>query len=277
MNNLAETFFSKKLLPFWMITLSVILVGFISVQDHSSPPSTDDSEWITLFNGKNLDNWTPKFTGYELGVNYNNTFRVEDGLLTVSYDEWDKFDGEFGHLFYDKRSFSNYKIRAEYRFIGEQAPNGPGWAIRNNGLMLHGQDPTTMSKDQDFPTSIEVQLLGGNGQDDRSTANLCTPGTNVVMDGELFTPHCVTSDSKTYHGDQWVTVEVEVRGNEIVKHYVNDELVMDYTKPQYDKSDARSNGLISGKNLLIDKGYISIQAESHPTQFRKIEVLPLDK
>ncbi len=265
-------------------TLKNIFIGVLAVlfglsatafvfNEKSSPQP--EEEWITLFNGENLDGWTPKFTGHDLGVNYNNTFRVEDGLLTVSYEDWDEFQGEFGHLFY-KDSFSNYKIRAEYRFIGEQVKGGEGWAIRNNGLMLHGQDPETMAKDQEFPVSIEVQLLGGNGEDPRSTANLCTPGTNVVMDGELFTPHCTSSDSETYHGDQWVTVEVEVRGSEVVKHYVNGEQVMDYTEPQYDERDGTAQPLIEGDNLLIDSGTISIQAESHPTQFRKIEVLPLD-
>lgn len=266
-------------------TLKNIFIGVLAVlfglsaaafvfNEDATPQSED--EWITLFNGENLDGWTPKFTGHDLGVNYNNTFRVEDGLLTVSYEDWDEFQGEFGHLFY-KDSFSNYKIRAEYRFIGEQVKGGEGWAFRNNGLMLHGQDPETMAKDQEFPVSIEVQLLGGNGEDPRTTANLCTPGTNVVIDGELFTPHCTTSDSETYHGDQWVTVEVEVRGNEVIKHYVNGEQVMDYTEPQYDERDGTAQPLIEGDNLLIDSGTISIQAESHPTQFRKIEVLPLNE
>ncbi|SMO91151.1 3-keto-disaccharide hydrolase [Fodinibius sediminis] len=254
---------------------SAIFAGALVPAEENSAASDSSGEWITLFNGKNLDGWTPKFTGYETGVNYNNTFRVEDGLLTVSYSEWDEFNGEFGHLFY-KDSFSNYRIRAEYRFIGEQVKGGEGWAIRNNGLMLHGQQPETMARDQEFPVSIEVQLLGGNGKDARSTANLCTPGTNVIMAGELFTPHCTNSNSKTYHGDQWVTVEVEVRGSQIIKHYVNGELVMDYTDPQYDKRDVTAQPLIKGNDLLIDRGTISIQAESHPTQFRKIEVLPLD-
>ncbi|GAA5521590.1 hypothetical protein Asal01_01533 [Fodinibius salicampi] len=266
-------------------TLKNIFIGVLAVLfglsatafvfNNEESSSQSEEEWITLFNGENLEGWTPKFTGYDLGVNYNNTFRVEDGLLTVSYEDWDEFQGEFGHLFY-KDSFSNYKIRAEYRFVGEQVKGGEGWAIRNNGLMLHGQDPATMAKDQEFPVSIEVQLLGGNGEDPRTTANLCTPGTNVVMDGELFTPHCTSSDSETYHGDQWVTVEVEVRGSEVVKHFVNGEQVMDYTEPQYDERDGTAQPLIEGDNLLIDSGTISIQAESHPTQFRKIEVLPLD-
>ena len=236
-----------------------------------------EEEWIQLFNGKDLDGWTPKIRGYELGENFANTFRVEDGLLTISYDGYDQYDRRFGHLFY-KEPFSHYRLRVEYRFIGDQCPGGEGWAIRNNGLMLHGEDPTGMDIDQEFPASIEVQLLGGLGQGERSTANLCPPGTNVVMNGRLHRPHCMNSTSKTYDGDQWVTVEVEVRGNEVIRHFVEGEQVMEYTKPQLDDRDEHSRKLIeaAGGEIQLDRGTISIQGESHPTQFRKIELLVLD-
>ncbi len=45
-----------------------------------------DGEWIQLFNGKDLTGWTPKIAGYEAGVNFANTFRVEDGMIRVRYD-----------------------------------------------------------------------------------------------------------------------------------------------------------------------------------------------
>ncbi|MDP6717797.1 MAG: DUF1080 domain-containing protein, partial [Pirellulaceae bacterium] len=142
--------------------------------------AADKPEWIQLFNGKDLQGWTPKITKHEVGENFGKTFRVVDGLLTVGYDKYEQFDEQFGHLFYDKE-FSNYHMRLEYRFIGNQVSGGPGWAIRNSGIMVHGQSPQSMAKDQKFPVSIEVQLLGGNGVDNRNTGNLCTPGTNVVM------------------------------------------------------------------------------------------------
>jgi len=234
-----------------------------------------EARWISLFDGKDLTGWTPKFAGHELGENYKNTFRVQDGLLTASYDQYEKFNGEFGHLFY-KDSFSHYRLRAEYRFIGEQVPGGPGWAFRNNGLMLHCQSPATMTRDQNFPVSIEVQLLGGDGTNERSTGNLCTPGTNVVMDGQLVTQHCINSSSKTYHGDQWVTAEVEVHGSRLIRHIINGEVVLEYSEPQLDDHDGDAKRLLSaGAGLLLGEGYISVQAESHPTQFRKIELLPL--
>ncbi|MHC4580356.1 MAG: 3-keto-disaccharide hydrolase [Planctomycetota bacterium] len=232
--------------------------------------------WISMFNGENLDGWKVKIKGYELGDNFGDTFRVENGVLKVSYDQYDKFDGKFGHLFY-RDKFSHYRMRLEYRFIGEQTPGGPGWAFRNSGVMIHGQSPESMRKDQDFPVCIEVQLLGGNGTDERSTGNLCTPGTHVVMNDELVTRHCISSNSQTYHGDQWVSLEIEVHGDSVIKHIINGQAVMEYQSPQLDEKDADARGLIVNDNKLLSEGSISLQAESHPVEFRKVEILPLEE
>ena len=231
----------------------------------------DDGDWIQLFNGKNLEGWKVKITGYDLDDNFGNTFRVEDGLLKVAYDQYDDFKGRFGHIFYEK-PFSNYVIRVEYRFVGQQSPGGPGWAFRNSGIMVHGQSPESMRKDQDFPVSVEVQLLGGSGRGERSTANVCTPGTHIVMGGNLVRRHCNSSNSKTFHGDQWVTVEVEVRGGQIIKHRVNGEEVLQYTEPQLDPADSDAKDLVQDGNTLLTGGSISLQAESHPVEFRKVEL-----
>ena len=237
---------------------------------------SDGCCWIKMFNGKNLDGWTVKMTGYELGENFGDTFRVEDGLLKVSYDKYDKFDGKFGHLFY-KDEFSDYILRLDYRFVGEQAPGGPGWAFRNSGVMIHGQSPESMGKDQKFPVSIEVQTLGGNGTNERSTGNLCTPGTNVVYEGKVDKRHCIGSTSKTYHGEQWVSLEIEVRGNKVIKHKINGEVVMEYTTAQLDERDGDAKKLIAGGELMLSGGSISLQAESHPVEYRNIELLPLSE
>jgi hypothetical protein len=234
----------------------------------------DKAKWIPLFNGQNLEGWTPKITKHEVGDNFGNTFRVVDGLLTVGYDKYDQFDEQFGHLFYDKE-FSHYRLRLEYRFIGKQVAGGPGWATRNSGIMVHGQSPQSMAKNQKFPVSIEVQLLGGNGVDNRNTGNLCTPGTNVVMDGKLVTRHCISSKSKTYHGEQWVMSEIEVRGNKVIKHIINGNVVLSYEKPQLDKRDKDAQKLIRNGELMLSGGTISLQSESHPVQFRKIELMQL--
>ena len=237
-----------------------------------------DTEWVSLFNGKNLDGWTPKITGYAAGENAMDTFRVEDGVIKVAYDKYKQFDGKFGHLFY-KDKFSHYDLRVEYRFVGEQAKGGPGWALRNSGIMFHAQSPQSMTKDQNFPVSIEFQFLGGNGKDPRLTGSMCSPGTNVVIGDKLVTQHCVNSKSKTFHGDQWVTAEVQVRGSGKVKHLINGEVVMEYEQPQFDPKDKDAAPLVKAANgkLLIEEGYFALQAESHPCEFRKVEIRVLKK
>ena len=237
--------------------------------------STTES-WETMFNGKDLTGWTPKIRYSAAGENVKNTFRVVDEKLVVSYDQYDTFNEQFGHLFYNKK-FSYYRIKLQYRFTGDQAKDGPGWAYRNSGIMIHGQSPASMGKDQDFPVSIEVQLLGGNGKDKRSTCNLCTPGTNVVMNGKVFTPHCINSTSDTYHGDQWVNAEVIVLGDSIVQHFANDKMVLSYEKPQIGGGNVSGQENIFGTSgQLLTDGTISLQSESHPVEFKSIKILNLE-
>lgn len=231
-------------------------------------------DWKQLFNGKNLEGWDVKIRGNDLNDNFGNTFRVEDGKMVVRYGQYDDFARKYGHIFY-KGDFSYYRIAVEYRFVGEQAPKGEGWAFRNSGVMIHGQPAATMGKEQDFPASIEVQLLGGNGKK-RTTCNLCTPGTNVVIDGKLVTQHCVNSTSQTYDGDQWVRAEVLVLGDSLVQHFVNGEKVLEYNKPQIGGGNVSGHDpalLVNGK--LLDHGSISLQSESHPIEFRKVQLLNL--
>ena len=234
-------------------------------------------QWKQLFNGKDLDGWKPKITGYALNENFGNTFTVADGVMKVNYNAYSSFDGKFGHIFY-KNKYSYYLFAVEYRFTGEQCKNGPGWAYRNSGVMVHCQAPETMLQKQDFPISIEVQLLGGNGKQERTTANLCTPGTNVVMNGKLFTDHCISSASKTYHGDQWVRVEILVLGDSVVKHIVEKKVVLEYEKPQIGSGNVDNFDPAAKKDgMLLKEGYISLQSESHPIEFRKVEIIDLQK
>ncbi|MFO1066126.1 MAG: DUF1080 domain-containing protein [Pirellulales bacterium] len=257
--------------------LAVSTLCLITSQAAICQDAAKGGDWIQLFKGKDLTGWKPKIRHHPYGENYGNTFRVADGLLQVRYDadKYEKYDERFGHLFYET-PYSKYRLRVEYRFVGDQCPGGPGWAIRNSGMMLHCENPLTMTLDQDFPASIEVQLLGGNGKDPRTTANLCTPGTNVFLDGKLFMPHCTNSKSKTYHGDRWVTTEVEVHGSGEIKHYVEGELVLSYSAPQLDERDPHAKELSKAAGgVLLNSGYISLQSESHPIDFRKVELLVL--
>jgi hypothetical protein len=238
--------------------------------------ATPEPEWTALFNGRDLTGWTPKITGLPLGSDPAGTFRVEDGLLTVGYEGYDDFGGQFGHLFYEE-PFSRFRLRIEYRIIGEQATGGQSWAFKNSGVMFHAQAPGSMLPDQDFPISLEAQFLGGNGTDERPTANICTPGTHVEMADTLVEQHCIASSSATYHTDEWVTVELLVLGDSVIQHIVDGDTVLTYSKPViggggvngYDPA-AKPDG------TPLRSGYIALQSESHPIQFRQVLLQRLD-
>lgn len=269
------------------LTLFIFLLSFNISCNNSADNSSENNgstansdkeipKAIQLFNGEDIDDWIPKIRFHEAGDNYANTFRVEDGILKVRYDDYEgDFNDRYGHLAY-KDPFSYYILRIEYRFVGEQIEGGPGWAWRNNGAMLHGQDPATMGLEQDYPISVEGQLLGGDGESDRPTSNVCTPGTHIVLDGELFTPHCQNSTSKTYHGDQWVTADFVVLGDSLIQHILEGEVVLEYTEPQIGGGNVEGfDPEVKEDGKILDKGFIHLQSESHPTDFRKIELYDL--
>jgi hypothetical protein len=237
----------------------------------------DNRKWVQLFNGKDLDGWIVKISKHELNDNFGNTFRVADGKMVVSYDQYKKFDDQFGHIFY-KTPFSYYLLAVEYRFVGKQEEGGADWAYKNSGIMLHCQAPNTMLKDQDFPISIEDQLLGGDSSGERSTCNLCTPGTNVEMNGKLFTPHCINSKSRTFRNEEWVRAEVLVLGDSVIKQIVNGDTVLIYQKPQIGGGNViHYDPAVKKDGQLLKSGYISLQSESHPVEFRKVEIIDLSE
>ncbi|PHZ86614.1 3-keto-disaccharide hydrolase [Paremcibacter congregatus] len=255
--------------------LSLPLFSLALLFNSVTNAGAEDKKWINLFNGKDLDGWVIKFTGHDLGENYQKTFQVKDSKLVADYSNYTAFDNNFGHIFYTQK-FSNYTLKLEYRFTGEQTSGGPGWAYRNSGIMIHSQPPESMARDQLFPASVEVQLLGGRDTDPRPTANVCTPATHINLNGKLETEHCINSTSATFRGDQWVMVEVEVRNSQMIRHSVNGVTVLEYNAPQVDTTDEETPPYGPAGNLLRD-GYIALQAESHPVEFRNIRVLNHDQ
>lgn len=231
--------------------------------------------WQPIFNGKSLQGWTPKVAGYPAGENFNDTFRVQDGKLVVSYDQYSEFQGAFGHLFYNEK-LSHYRIRLQYRFVGEQAKGAPPWGERNNGILVHAEAPGSMRLDQWFPVSIESRLVGGLGKGERRTGSMCSPGTHVVIDGQLVTEHCVDSTAPTIEGDEWVDAEVEVCGNDRIRHSINGQVVLELSHPQLDEGDEDGKRLLQSVDRALHEGYIALQAESQPTEFRNIELMQLD-
>jgi hypothetical protein len=153
--------------------------------------------------------------------------------------------------------------------------------------MLHSQSAKSLSKGQSFPVSLELQLLGGLGAGTRNTGNLCTPGTEVYMNGKIVTDHCTDSNSKTYHGDQWVKAEAIVYGDSLIHHIIEGDTVLTFEKThigggfvsqEYDWKQAKiDNGdeWIKKDGQALKEGYIAMQAESHAIDFRNIELLNL--
>ncbi|MBD2702271.1 DUF1080 domain-containing protein [Spirosoma sp. BT702] len=271
----------KKLLCICIVTLFTSSIGF-------SQKAADRKDWVSLFNGKDLSGWDIKIAGLPLNENYKNTFRVENGVLRITYDQYKTFDGKYGHIYYNK-PFSYYRIRYTYRFLGTQTPGGDSWNVRNSGIMVHSQSAASLSLGQTFPVSLEMQLLGGLGKGPRTTGNLCTPGTQVHMNGKLRPEHCTDSNSKTYDGDQWITAEAIVFGDSLIHQVINGDTVLTYEKPQVGGgfvsrdhdwnaghfSAEAANYWISKANTPLGEGYIALQAESHPIDFKQIEILEL--
>lgn len=237
--------------------------------------------WEPLFNGKDLSGWDIKISGHALNDNYKNTFRVEDGMIRIAYDEYQRFDDKYGHMYY-RKPYSHYKLRFEYRFTGNQTPGGANWNVRNSGIMYHSQPANSLTMKQEFPVSLEVQLLGGLGKGSRTTGNLCTPGTIVHVDGKLNPNHCINSRSQTYEGDQWVGAEIVVLGDSVIHHLIEGDTVFTFQKPRIGevywaqgKKDAYYDDWLAKNGLALKEGYIALQAESHPIDFRNIRLLDL--
>jgi hypothetical protein len=248
------------------------LLAAVSVSAAEKP-----AEWHPLFNGRDLSGWTPKFAKHPLGENVLDTFRVEDGILKVSYDRWKLFDMQFGHL-YTNDAYSNYILRLEYKIVGTAVADAPHWGKLNSGVMIHSQSPLSLRLEQGFPVSMEVQFLAAGSTAGTQTLNAVSPGTNLVRNGKLVTDHIIDSASKLYPLDEWVAVEVEVHGNDRVIHRVNGVEVLRYEHPQLDPTDADAKALLErGLPLQLSSGHIALQAESQPIWFRNVMLKQLAK
>lgn len=229
-------------------------------------------QWISLFNGNNLDGWIPKIAGFKAGENFGNTFRVQDGMLSTRYNQYDSFNSRFGALYYNKL-FTNYRLKVEYRFTGTLTPGAPSWGFRDGGIQYHCQGPASVDLKQSFPVCLEYNLLGGNGKDERPTGEICASGMTVDLNGKKNTSYCTPPTIKrTFAGDQWVTAEIEVRGGKIT-HFVNGEQILQFENPRYDAANAMAKKLITAGDNEVKGGYISLQSNSHPMDFRKIEIM----
>lgn len=254
--------------------LQLLLIIFLLQSFNPKIPAKhrDGEKWISIFNGKDLDNWIPKIAGYKPGENFGNTFRVQDGILSTRYDQYDSFSNKFGALYYNKK-ITNYRLKVEYRFVGNTTPGAPSWGYRDGGIQYHSQSPYSVELMQRFPVCLEYNLHGGNGKDERPVGEICASGMYVEIDGKRNSSYCTPATVKrTFHGDQWVTAEIDVRDGRIT-HFVNGEIILQFENPRLDSAHALAKNLIVNGNDIVKDGYISLQSNSHPMDFRKIEIM----
>lgn len=260
--------FTMLLRAFKGIILPLVL---LVLSDGCSNRTRRESDWFPLFNGRDISDWIVKIHHHPPGVNFGNTFRAEDGMIKVRYDQYDQFNDQFGHLYF-KQPFSHFHLKLEYQFTGELQKGAPGYTLLNSGVMFHSQDPRKMPKEQNWPVSVEMQFLAmlpdGTA---RPTGNMCSPGTEVVYQGAQYPEHCLDSSSKSYPADEWVKAELIVLGDSIITHIINGDTVLQYSEPSigggvasgYDPAE-----WVPGKPLK--HGFIALQSEGQPINFRNI-------
>lgn len=253
--------------------LALALVGLLG----NAVRAGDEEGWVRLFNGEDLSGWTPKIAKHRIGENYRDTFRVEDGVIKVSYDKYDGFDQRFGHL-YTNSPYSHYVLRLEYLITGKVMPDAPSWTAFNSGVMLHAQSPLSMTVEQSWPVSLEGQFLVEGTTAGKQTGNACTPGTDVEVDGRRTKAHIVDSTGPMPKPDEWVRFEAEVRGHEEIIYRVNGVEVLRYRHPMLDTDDPDARRLLAaGADPRVGFGHIALQAEGQPVWFRNIELRPLEE
>ena len=253
---------------------TILLIAIVCC---TSKPQQHEEEWIKLFNGKDINDWIVKIHHHDPGVNFGNTFRVEDNMIKVRYDQYGDFNDQFAHLYY-KTPFSHFHLKLEYHFTGELQKGAPVYTNLNSGVMFHSQDPRSIRKEQNWPISVEMQFLASLGDGHpRPTGNMCSPGTDIVYNGQLYDSHCLNSTSRTFDKDEWVKAELIVLGDSLVTHIINGDTVLQYTKP------TMGGGVVDGYDSTIwqpgkplTSGYIALQSEGQPIDFRNVELRVLE-
>jgi hypothetical protein len=260
-----------------IIFLTLIPFFFLACKSNTTSNNKEDNsktaakEWVSLFNRENLEGWQIKISGHEYNENAHETFRVEDGLLKIRYDKYENYGTQYGAIFTDK-AYSDYRLKMEYRFVGDTAVGAPSWGYRDSGVQYHCQDPKTMSVEQSFPYSLELNLHGGNEDNERPTGQICANGTLITFNGEEVRGCHQPNPTVIIKGDEWVTLEIDVQGTEI-KQFINGVEILSFSNPKLDPEHDVAKSFIKGTKVNLESGFISLQSNSHPIDFRKIEIM----
>jgi hypothetical protein len=256
------------------LLMVLLLFPIFSISTYGQGATKKYGEWHSIFNGKNLNGWIPKVTGYKVGENPLSGFRVEDGILKVDYSDFGAFNGRFGHLFY-KEKLSSFMLHLEYRFVGELLPDAPSYCIRNSGVMVCSQSPQSMDITENWPVSIEVQLLGCTDTLKQTTGNICTPGTTISYNGVPTDEHYIGANSDYYYNGEWVSLDIIVYSGKEIINIINGDTVLVTSEPKVGGFLLPGSYPVPEGTLLKD-GYIALQAEGQPVDFRNIKLKVLN-
>lgn len=188
--------------------------------------------------------WNGKdFAGWELfipdeSVDVHDIWSVKDGVVYCK--------GVPNGYMRTKTTYANYRLHLEWRW-----PEKP----TNSGVLLHASGP-----DQVWPLTIECQLKAGSAGD---FVLINRPG--ITVDGEdkqdkdkQFVVANKKEASSEKPAGQWNAYDIHCEGDTI-RCYVNDVLQNE------------------GTAATITSGWICLQSEGSPIEFRNIYLEPVKK
>ena len=220
-----------------------------------------DSNWVPLFNGKDLKNWysyvAPSGAAIKRyedpALDPAGTFKLADGIISHTVVPGAKLTN--GFLGTDT-AYSRYQFRVEYKFGATCAVDVDPKYCKNSGLLYH------MVKDGIWGTGIECNLYW-----DWPTATASLGGVVFAQERRDFGNFQAAADSMNkYTTDgQWNTMEIRVWGDSAAQHFVNGHLggwVVGIKAPD-------------GSKLV--KGHVALQIEGNDVSFRNAMIRDLDR
>lgn len=272
----------------------VALVVFVLNFPEVGNSAENGSNWITLFNGKNLDGWSIQLRDQDKNEDPNHLVQVDHGVLHFYKDAQAGSEQPFGYLATAKE-YSSYRLRLEYKW-GEKKFAPRTGSVRDSGLLYH-----VTATDKVWPDSVEYQIQENDVGDiyaistqvtssaDPKTTNIVTTistnntsgvirtnsnarlkflepteGGVPVVQGRLGTSLRVIRNPMNEH-EGWNTVEIEVRGNSAT-HLLNGTV------------NNRCNNIkksVNGEWIPLDRGRIALQLEGAEIFYRKIQIQEL--
>ena len=221
-----------------VLTLSIAFI-LISLIAGCQGISGSGQAKIMLFNGKDLSG----LKVFPEGADAQDTWFVNDGLLCST--------GKPNGYIRTEKEYSNYHLHVEWRWP-ENAAQGRS---RNSGVFVYANGP-----DNIWPQLIECQLMADSAGD-----FVLMNGMGMTVDGQdmkdpnrRFVMIQKKQPSSEKPAGQWNSYDIYCEGD-MIKCLVNDVLQNE------------------GTAVMPSSGYICLQSEGSPIEFRNIFIETLEK